>query len=182
MPDPANSGPRPLGDVPALSSQSPTSRILALDVGDRRIGLALSDPLGYTAQPLFTLHRSNLRVDLKSIARLVRKHSVSVIVIGLPLHASGELSPQAIKIQTFADALRQQNPTLNFHLIDERLTTADAHAILDRSRPARRSRSSRQERSSIIDQVAAVLLLETFLSTLAPSLLPRPADLGEISS
>lgn len=143
----------------------------------------MSDPLGYTAQPLFTLRRTSLRADLKSIARVVRKQSVSVIVIGLPLHASGELSPQAVKTQTFADALRKQHPTLPFHLLDERLTTADAHALLDRSRPlgrsspSHRSKSSRQERTAIIDQVAAVLLLEAFLSTSAPRLLPPPPDL-----
>jgi len=177
VPDSFKSGPQVLSDFLAPSSPPSTSRILALDVGDRRIGLALSDPLGYTAQPLFTMHRSSLRADLKSIGRLVRKHSVTVIVIGLPLHASGELSPQAFKTERFADALRQQNPTLNFYLIDERLTTAEAHTILDHSRPVRRSSSSRQERNSIIDQVAAVLLLETFLSTLAPRLLPPPPDL-----
>lgn len=183
MPDSAETGAQPTGALATPIGPEPASRILALDVGDRRIGLALSDPLGYTAQPLFTLHRTSLRADLKSIARVVRKHSVSVVVVGLPLHASGELSPQAVKTQTFADALREQHPTLRFHLLDERLTTADAHALLSRSRPvdrsnlSLRSKRSRQERTAIIDQVAAVLLLEAFLSTSAPRLLPPPPDL-----
>ncbi len=152
-------------------------RILALDVGDRRIGLAMSDPLGYTAQPLFTLHRANLRADGKSIARVVRKHCVTDIVVGLPLHATGDLSPQAIKTQAFADALREQIPAVRIHMLDERLTTADAHELLDRSHAKRRSKSARQERTKLVDQVAAVLLLEAFLSASSPRLLPPPPDL-----
>lgn len=173
MPDPDETGARIV--TPAAPESGP--RILALDVGDRRIGIAITDPLGYIAQPLFTLHRTNLRADLKSIARILRKHSVTDIVVGLPLHASGELSLQAEKTQRFADALKQQHPALGFHLLDERLTTSDAHALLDCSRPVRRSRRGRQERTALIDQVAAVLLLEAFLSTSAPRLLPRPPDL-----
>ncbi len=153
------------------------ARVLALDVGDRRIGLAISDPLGYTAQPLFTVQRSGLRQDLKSIGRVIRRHGVSEVVIGLPLHASGEMSPQAVKTQAFADALREQQPEIRFHMLDERLTTAEAHELLDRSRPARRGRSSRKERSAVIDQVAAVLLLEAFLSMGSPRLLPPPPDM-----
>lgn len=161
----------------AATDPEPPSRILALDVGDRRIGLALSDPLGFTAQPLFTLYRTSLRADLKSIARLLRKHSVTDLVIGLPLHASGDLSPQALKTKTFAHALRAQHPTLIVHLLDERLTTAEAHAVLDRARPTPRTKAGRQERTKIIDQVAAVLLLEAFLSASQPRLLPPPPDL-----
>src|SRR6202042_1430219 len=72
----------------ALSSQRMDSqRILALDVGDRRIGLAITDPLGLTAQPLFTLHRTTLRADLKAIARFIRQHQVEALLVGNPLHA-----------------------------------------------------------------------------------------------
>jgi len=156
---------------------APPRRILALDVGDRRIGLAVSDPLGYTAQPLFTLHRTHLRADLKSIARVLRKHAVTELVIGLPLYPSGELSPQAIKVQTFAEAMRNQHPSLRFHFIDERFTSAEAHALLDRSHPLRHNRSSRQQRTAVIDQIAAVILLESFLAISAPPLLPPPPGL-----
>lgn len=158
----------------APDSRQPAPRILALDLGDRRIGLAITDALGYTAQPLFTLYRTNLRADLKSIARIIHKHSVSEVVVGLPLHASGSLSPQAMKAQTFADSLQQEHPTLRLHLLDERLTTADAHTLLDGSHLVPRSRVTRKKRSAIVDQVAAVLLLEAFLSTSAPVLLPPP--------
>lgn len=164
--------------LPTESSQAenPTPRTLAIDLGSRRIGLALSDPLGYTAQPLFTLHRSTPHADLKSIARVIRKHAVTEIVLGLPLHASGDPSPQAAKSQAFASLLREQHPNLPLHLLDERLTTAEAHTLLDRTGHTRRSREDRKGRSAVIDQVAAVLLLEAFLSLRSPRLLPPPPD------
>ena len=158
-------------------------RILALDVGDRRIGLAITDPLGLTAQPLFTLHRTTLRSDLKAIARFIRQHSVTAVVVGNPLHADGTPGAQAAKAQAFARALEAEHPTLTHHLLDERLTTRDAHELLDlagrSAGPA--SRGSRKEmrvsRTEIIDQVAATLLLESFLSQHSgPSLLPDPGD------
>jgi putative Holliday junction resolvase len=153
-------------------------RILALDVGDRRIGLAITDALGLTAQPLFTIHRTNLRADLKSIARFIRQHSVTAVIVGHPLHADGSPSPQSAKAEVFADALRQAHPTLTHHLFDERLTTLEAHALLDRTGPARRSagRSERLARKQLIDQVAATLLLQSFLSTKGPVLLPDPDE------
>jgi putative Holliday junction resolvase len=142
-------------------------RILALDVGDRRIGLALSDPLGYTAQPLFTLHRTNPRADIKNIARVLRKHAIHTIVIGNPLYMSGDQSPQAAKAQAFADDLRAlstpENP-LTIHLWDERLTTTQAHRHLDDAGHTTNSRTARDQRKAIIDQVAAVLILQSFLA------------------
>ena len=153
-----------------MPEPQPHARILALDIGDRRIGLAISDPLGLTAQPLFTLHRSNLRSDLKSIARFIRQHQVAVLVVGNPLQADGSPSPQSSKAQFFAQALREQHPTLTHHFLDERLTTRDAHALLGR----RSGHSDRLDRQDIIDQVAATLLLESFLSASSPVLLPDP--------
>jgi putative Holliday junction resolvase len=154
----------------------PHPRTLALDVGDRRIGLAITDPLGLTAQPLFTLHRTTLRADLKSIARFIRQHKVEVLLVGNPLHANGTPSPQAAKAQAFAQALQEAHPTLTHHLLDERLTTHDAHSLLDLTGYSPRStgRATRLDRTAIIDQVAATLLLESFLSTQAPTLLPDP--------
>jgi putative Holliday junction resolvase len=147
--------PHPAPQAPAVR------RILALDVGDRRIGLALSDPLGYTAQPLFTLQRTNRRNDLKAIARLLRKHQVAEIVVGNPLHMSGDLSPQALKAQTFAQDLRALS-ALPVHLWDERLTTTQAHRQLDHA-----GHGGRRERKAIIDQVAAVLILQAFMAAQA---------------
>jgi putative Holliday junction resolvase len=154
----------------------PHPRTLALDVGDRRIGLAITDPLGLTAQPLFTLHRTTLRADLKSIARFIRQHKVEVLLIGNPLHADGSPSPQAAKAQAFAQALKEAHPALAHHLLDERLTTHDAHALLNLSGHPSRStgHATRLDRKDIIDQVAATLLLESFLSASSPTLLPDP--------
>jgi putative Holliday junction resolvase len=131
-------------------------RLLGLDFGGRRIGIAVSDELGITAQPVLTLVRKNPRQDLKSIGRLLRKFGCSAIVVGHPLYMSGDVSPQAIKTQAFADSLREAF-SLPVHLWDERLTSAEAHRHLDAAgRPA----SGHRE---VVDQVAAVLILQSFL-------------------
>jgi len=132
-------------------------RVVGFDVGDRRIGIAVSDPLGYTAQPLFTLHRTNKRADLKAVARVLRKHGVTEAVVGNPLHMSGDQSPQAAKAQAFAEELRAEFG-LTVHLWDERLTSAEAHRHLDAG-----GHAAGRERRGIIDQVAAVLILQAFL-------------------
>ncbi len=138
-------------------------RILGFDVGERRIGLALSDELGYTAQPLFTLHRGRLREDLKSVGRVLRKHGpIAEAVVGNPLYMSGDVSPQALRAQEFAETLRVEFG-LRVHLWDERLTTAEAHRHLDALGHARGPNAEGVGRKNIIDQVAAVLILQAFL-------------------
>jgi putative Holliday junction resolvase len=136
-------------------------RVLGLDVGDRRIGVAISDGLGLTAQPLFTLQRTgrkgDLKKELKWIGRLLRKHGVTEVVVGNPLHMSGDVSPQAMKAQAFAEALRTEFG-VTVHLWDERLTSVAANEILDEAGYARGA-----ERKKVIDQVAAVVILRGFL-------------------
>ena len=132
-------------------------RIMGLDVGDRRIGVAVSDELGLTAQPVLTLVRSNRRQDLKSLQRLIRKHNCVAIVVGNPLYMSGDQSPQAVKAQAFAQILREETG-LPVHLWDERLTTTEAHRHLD---AAGRTGT---EHKMVVDQVAAVLILESYLA------------------
>ncbi len=154
-----------------LENVTDIPRILGFDVGERRIGLALSDPLGYTAQPLFTLHRTGgrngLRDDLKSIARVLRKHGpIAEAVVGNPLYMSGDESPQAARAQAFAQALRNEFQ-LTVHLWDERLTTAEAHRHLDALGHSRAPNSEGVGRKNIIDQVAAVLILQAFLEARA---------------
>lgn len=151
-------------------------RILALDLGNRRIGVAISDPLGILAQPLLTLFRKTPHADLKSIGRLLRRYSITDLVIGDPVHLSGEVSAQARKARAFADALAGEYPHLRLHRLDERLTTSEAHSLMNRSGRRVQSRAARLERERTIDQVAAVLLLDAFLSHRAPRLLPPPAD------
>ncbi len=142
-------------------------RILGVDVGERRIGLALSDELGYTAQPLFTLHRMRLRDDLKSIGRFLRRHGpIAEAVVGNPLYMSGDQSPQAARAQAFAETLRTEFG-LTIHLWDERLTTTEAHRHLDALGHSRAPNADGVGRKNIIDQVAAVLILQAFLEARA---------------
>jgi putative Holliday junction resolvase len=132
------------------------SRILGLDHGARRIGVAISDELGLTAQPLLTIVHSNARNDLRSIGRLLRRYACAGIVIGWPIHLSGDRSPRAIEAEKFADSLREEF-NLPVHLWDERMSTAEAHRHLDAvGRGAR-------DRKDVIDQVAAVLILQSWL-------------------
>src|SRR3954465_16074661 len=91
------------GEGQPLPGGGGPARVMAFDVGDRRIGVAVSDPLGYTAQPLMTLHRGRKRDDLMSIGRLLRRHGVEEAVVGNPLYMSGDVSPQALKAQAFAE-------------------------------------------------------------------------------
>ncbi len=131
-------------------------RILGLDVGDRRIGVALSDSLGMTAQRLTVVTRQRLAADIEAIATLVRHHAVERIVIGLPLTLRGEQGPQAQKVVAFVEALRTQI-TVPLELVDERFTTLQGErALLEMN-------TSRKDRKQVIDQVAAQLILQQFL-------------------
>jgi len=132
-------------------------RYLGLDVGNRRIGVAVSDELGLTAQPVLTLERKrSRREDLRSLARLARRFGVVGIVVGNPVHLSGDASPQAEKTQAFAAELGELSG-LPIHFWDERLTTREAHQILYEAGHAR------QEHGQVVDQVAATLILQGFL-------------------
>ncbi len=141
-------------------------RYLALDVGSKRIGIAVSDELGLTAQPVLTLERRrNPREDFRSIARLCRRYAVAGIVVGNPVKLDGAMSPQAEKVQAFAAGLGELTG-LPIHLWDERLTTHEAHQMLYEAGHAR------QDHKRIVDQVAATLILQSFLAGL-------PDRLGE---
>ena len=132
-------------------------RYLGLDVGNRRIGVAVSDELGLTAQPVLTLERKrSSREDLRSLARLARRFGVVGIVVGNPVHLSGDPSPQAAKIQDFAAQLSDLSG-FPIHFWDERLTTREAHQILYEAGHAR------QQHRKVVDQVAATLILQSFL-------------------
>ncbi len=137
-------------------------RYLGLDVGSRRIGVAVSDELGLTAQPVLTLERrgsgtANRREDLRSLARLCRRFAVAGIVVGNPLHLSGEGSPRSAKTQAFAAELGELTG-LPIHFWDERMTTREAHKILYKAGNAR------QKHRKVVDQVAAVMILQSFLN------------------
>jgi putative Holliday junction resolvase len=143
-------------------------RYLGLDIGNRRIGVAVSDELGLTAQPVLTLERrNNQREDLRSLARLCRRFGVAGIVVGNPVHLSGEISPQAAKTQAFAAELGSLSG-LPIHLWDERLTTREAHQILYEAGHAR------QQHRRVVDQVAATLILQSFMDAKAGSRIESP--------
>jgi putative holliday junction resolvase len=133
-----------------------TGRIMALDVGKIRVGVALSDPLGYTAQPLLTLWRKTRGEDMRSLLRLIRKHEVVKIVVGNPLHMSGDISPWAAKVHEFADELHKRSG-LPIQLWDERLSSVAAHEILNEAG------HNPRDRKYIIDQVAAVVILRGWM-------------------
>lgn len=137
-------------------------RYLGLDVGNRRIGVAVTDELGLTAQPVLTLERRrSRREDLRSLARLARRFGVAGIVVGNPVLLSGEDSAQTAKTQAFAAELGALTG-LPIHLWDERLTTREAHQILYEAG------HQRQEHWRVVDQVAATLILQSFLEKRGP--------------
>jgi putative holliday junction resolvase len=154
-----------------VHDKAATHRILGLDVGSRRIGVAVSDPLGLTAQGLETLHRKNKKHDLGYLHRLVREYGVKEIVVGLPLRMSGAEGAQAQKIQAFADDLRKQFK-IPVHLWDERLTSAEANRLL------RETDLSIEKRGQAVDRMAAILILQGWMeSRTKADLSPEMSDL-----
>jgi putative Holliday junction resolvase len=135
-------------------------RILAIDYGGRRMGLAVTDPLGITAQGIETLQRRNKRSDFAYLQRVVREYKVREIVVGLPLKMSGEQGAQSEKVIAFAEELRERSH-LPVHLWDERLTSAEANRVL------REAELSIQKRAQAVDRMAAVLILQSFMEARA---------------
>jgi putative Holliday junction resolvase len=135
--------------------QSP-GRILAIDYGSRRMGLAVSDELGITAQGIETLQRRNRRSDFGRLQRVIREYQVQEIVLGNPLRMSGEEGAQSKKVAEFAEQLRQKF-NLPVHLWDERLTSAEANRLL------REAEISQEKRTQAVDRMAATLILQSYL-------------------
>jgi putative Holliday junction resolvase len=129
---------------------------MGLDVGSKTIGVAVSDPLGITAQGLQTIRRHNKRKDFEQLAALISDYSVCEIVVGYPLRMSGVEGTQAAKMQEFAEALHRKFK-LPVHLWDERLTSAEANRVL------RESEMSIKRRGEVVDRLAAVLILQSFM-------------------
>jgi putative Holliday junction resolvase len=138
------------------SANRPPGRVLGLDVGSKTIGVAVTDPLGITAQGLDTLRRRNKQLDFEALDRVIRRYEVVAIVIGLPLRMSGEGGTQAEKVQRFAHELHVRSG-LPVHLWDERLTTAEAQRVL------RLSEIGIEKRAAAIDRLAAVLILQSWM-------------------
>jgi len=134
-------------------------RILSLDVGRKKIGMALSDALGITAQGLQTLLRKNKNSDLEQIKKIIREMNVSKVIVGLPLNMDGTEGPMAREIYDFVERLKGEIG-LPVELWDERLTTIQAErALLEPD-------LSRKKRKKLDDRVAAQLILQGYLDSL----------------
>ncbi len=134
-------------------------RILAIDFGLRRIGLAVSDPLGITAQGLDTLASKGRTKDLETLARLADQYEVEQIIVGHPLHLKGGATSMSEKIEQFAKELEKRTGR-SVELCDERLTTAEAETSL-REMGTRRAKGRKA-----VDRIAATLLLQSYLDRL----------------
>jgi len=134
----------------------PRGRVLALDVGKKRIGLAISDELGITAQGLETLQRTRIRADLERLREIARDWNVQCLLVGKPLHMNGSESRQSEYTREFAGRLGRYLE-LPVVFLDERLTTVEAERLL------REAGASLDERKHAVDRLAAMLLLESYL-------------------
>jgi len=137
-------------------TQTREVRILALDVGEKRIGLAVSDPLGITAQGISVLTRQNREADLARLREVAQEYHVQEILVGLPRHMDGRPGKQADAVLELARSL---GDSLGIPVtpLDERLTTMEAERVLIEAD------LSRRRRRRVVDQVAAVLILQSYL-------------------
>ncbi|MBM4125200.1 MAG: Holliday junction resolvase RuvX [Nitrospira sp.] len=138
------------------------TRILALDYGTKRVGVALSDELGWTAQPLETYLRRSLEADVAHVQQLVLAHEVREVVLGLPLRLDGSIGPAAESANQFKEQLER---VLSVPVIawDERYTTKAAEDILIQAN------MSRKKRKGTVDRIAAAILLQSYLESLSSS-------------
>lgn len=145
-------------------------RTLGLDLGKRRIGVAVSDPLGLVARPVETVQAVSLNVDVEKITSIAREMEAELIVIGDPIHMSGDAGIMSGRVRKFGDMLTRLSG-LPVEYCDERLTTVEAQRILhDSGLPPKKVRQQ-------IDAVAAAVILQSYLNTIRPPRLPRsPAD------
>lgn len=134
-------------------------RIMALDVGSKRIGVALSDPLRITAQGLQTFQRTTLEEDIKGLWELIDTHEVTQLVVGLPKNMDGSIGFKAEEVQQFVADLTAER-TIDVIWVDERLTTVSAERVL------LEADVSRAKRKKVIDKMAAVVILQSYLDRL----------------
>lgn len=131
--------------------------IMALDVGSKRIGIAVADPSGTFALPVGTLERTNIRADLEKLGEYLESYQVRELVIGDPISLSGERGIAAEKMDAFVERVRTVFGG-TIHRVDERMTTAQATKTLIAADV------SRKQRKGVVDKMAAALILETFLA------------------
>ncbi len=134
-------------------------RALAIDLGSVRVGLAVSDLLRLTVRPIEPYRCVGPRKDVNALAEVVREHEVTTVVVGLPLHLSGEEGEGAAAAREFASLLRRRIPKIEIKLWDERLTSVEAERLLVEGKMSRRKRKSH------VDGVAAALILQSYLES-----------------
>lgn len=133
-------------------------RILGLDVGDKRIGVAVSDEMGWTAQPLLTLERTTLEKDLDILKKIIEDYSVTKLVVGIPRSLSLKTTPQTQKVIDFIETLKKEF-TLPIQEWDEWFSTKSAQRVL------LEADVSRKKQKKAVDKLAAVFILQGFLDT-----------------
>ncbi len=145
-----------------MDSNQDQGRVLGLDVGERRIGVAISDPERQFALPLRSIERDRQNGEFEAIAAVVREDDATEIVVGLPLSLSGESGPQAENSVGFAEELKQRFGIM-VHLWDERLSTSEAIRRVSDQSPSGNRRVRRKRSELDIDALAASIILQAFL-------------------
>lgn len=135
-------------------------RVLSLDMGERRVGIAISDPTATLARPLQVLARASRKEDFAAIAALVAEHDVGLVVVGQPLSLDGTEGPQARRVARYAAALADALP-VEVVSWDERFSTARADEILRQNRKEKKKRRARADGE--IDAIAAAVILQSYL-------------------
>ncbi|WP_134700076.1 Holliday junction resolvase RuvX [Ammoniphilus sp. YIM 78166] len=131
-------------------------RIMGLDLGDKTIGVAISDEMGWTAQGIETIKRENLKSDLNRLAQLIAEYGVTEVVVGLPKNMNGTIGPRGELCQAFAKTV-ENSLNIPVRMWDERLTTMAAEKMLVAADV------SRKKRKQVIDKMAAVMILQGYL-------------------
>lgn len=135
-------------------------RIMGLDVGDKTIGVALSDLFGWTAQGLETIRRIGIKRDLQRIEQIIEENDVNKIVVGLPKNMNGTIGPQSEKVLEFNERMKKRFENIEIITWDERLTTVAAERSLIEADV------SRKKRKKVIDKIAAVYILQGYLDSI----------------
>ena len=134
-------------------------RILALDYGDARVGVAITDLLGITAQGLETIHhKNNDKIILKRLEEILNEYEVDTIVVGMPLNLKGEKTVRAEKTEKFIHKLKCKFNKVKIDVQDERLTTVAAHRTMNELN------INKNEKRKIVDCISAVYILETYMN------------------
>ena len=134
-------------------------RIMSIDYGDARVGIAITDALGLTAQGLETIQRNNSdKIVLKRLEEIIKEYKVGTIVVGMPYNLKGEKTVRAEKTEKFIHKLKCKFNTINIENVDERLTTVEAHKTMNMLN------INKHKKRDIVDTISAVYILENFIN------------------